>query len=371
MPHRKKPVRKMVRPRYRDELRAVLDSMQEGVIAVDGSGRVTHANSGAGLLLGTAVERAVGALLSDLLDLTSVLDAVKRVLAGAQGEVVVVRRGQGRHAEVIRVRTAPLRSRRNALAGAIVVMHDASEAERLALVRQEFISNASHELKTPVTAILAMIETLVDASPESPVDAATQTRYMLRIRDQADRLRLVIGDLLALSRLESVEARPRLKRVDLAVPVREAFDALATVAEGRDLQLHGTWPVDPVWVDADHEALHQAASNLIDNAIKYTTPPGRIDVRVRQLKQAGVMVARLEVKDTGIGIPADEQERVFERFYRVDRARSRDAGGTGLGLSIVKHVVRATHGTVHLTSAPGQGSRFELTWPSSASKAPR
>ena len=358
---RKKKLRERVKPRFRDELRAVLDSMLEGVIAVDSEQRVTHVNEGARLLLHTSASGAVGATLRTLVDEAAVRGPVARVLAGGPAETSLVRRRRGLREEIIRVRTAPLMGKRARLAGAVIVLEDISELERLNTVRQEFISNASHELKTPVTAILGMIETLVDAPDLEP---EMHQSFLTRIRDQARRLRALIDDLLTLSRLDSPDAPFACEPVDLAEPVREAFEAVAPVALTKSIALRGNWPKVPLIVEADREGLRQAASNLIENAVKYTQAGGRVEVRVLGVfDHAGRPRATLEVEDNGIGIAPADQERVFERFYRVDRGRSRDAGGTGLGLAIVKHIARATGGTIGLQSAPGRGSCFRLSWP--------
>ena len=349
------------RPRYRDELRAVLDSMLEGVIAVDGRGRIIHMNAGAELLACVGADDAVGRKLGAVVDLDAVRDVAERVLAGGGPEAALVRRKRGVREDVIQVRAAPLKGKGDKLAGAVIVFQDISELERLATVRQEFISNASHELKTPVTAILGLIETLVD-TPD--VDADTHDQFLVRIRDQARRLRALVSDLLTLSRLESPQSGFVTEPVDLTEPVRDAYEALLTLAQAKNIALTGAWPRGPVIVEADREGLRQAATNLIDNAIKYTPAGGRVAVRVlAALDLKGRPVGRLEVEDTGIGIAPADQERVFERFYRVDRARSRDAGGTGLGLAIVKHITRATGGEIELTSVPGRGSAFRLWWP--------
>lgn len=361
MTNRGKKKAARVKPRFRDELRAVLDGMLEGVIAVDSEGKVIHVNAGARLLLKRATEDAVGMALRKVVDEPAVREPVARVLTGGEAEDTLVRRRRGHREEVIRVRTAPLSGKRGRLAGAVIVLEDISELERLNTVRQEFISNASHELKTPVTAILGLIETLVDA-PE--IEPEMQQNFLVRIRDQARRLRALVGDLLTLSRLDSPDVPFTPEILDLSEPVREAFEALSPVALTKSIALRGSWPKQPLMIDADREGLRQAASNLIDNALKYTLPGGRVEVRVLATRGGdGSAHAQLEVEDTGIGIALADQERVFERFYRVDRARSRDAGGTGLGLAIVKHIVRASNGTIGLSSTPGRGSCFRIAWP--------
>lgn len=345
----------MIRPRYRDELRATLDSMLEGVLVVDCAERVLQMNDAARRLLRIR-DVVKGRRLKRVTDREEVRAAVARVLAGGAPETAQMRRRDGPRDEVIEVRTTPLKGKRGALTGAIVVLHDASELDRLARVRQEFIANVSHELKTPTTAILAMADTLVD-TPD--LDPATHDRFLERIRDQAQRMRAVVADLLTLSRLESPDAALAPEVLDLTEPVRDACEALAPVAAAKGVAFGVRFPDRPVRVEADREHLRQAASNLIDNAIKYTPAGGRADVAVGASRKRGW----LEVRDTGIGIALDDQERIFERFFRVDRARSRDAGGTGLGLAIVKHVARASGGRVDVTSAPGRGSTFRVSWP--------
>ena len=352
----KKKHKKLKRPRYRDELKAVLDSMLEGVIAVDGRGRVIHINDGARPVAHEPEGGAEGHPLADVVAVRELIAPVERVLAGGEPEAARVRRRRGMRETQFSVRVAPLSGKGGKLAGAVIVLQDVTELERLATVRQEFIANASHELKTPVTAILGLIETLVD-TPD--VEPATHADYLERVRDQAHRLSALVNDLLALSRLDAPGTAFAREALDLAEPVRDAFDALFAQALARDITLTAVWPRHPVLVQADREGVRQAASNLVDNAIKYTTGGGTVQVRVREAHGTG----RLEVEDSGIGIAPEHQERIFERFYRVDRARSREAGGTGLGLAIVKHIVRATGGTLELDSTPGKGSRFRLGWP--------
>jgi two-component system phosphate regulon sensor histidine kinase PhoR len=227
-------------------------------------------------------------------------------------------------------------------------------------VRRDFVANVSHEIKTPLTAVRGLIETLLD---DAGMGDETRRRFLGKARDQAARLSALITDLLALSRLESDQQPLDREALDLCRPVQESVRALLPAAEQKRLVVETALPGEPVMVLGDESALRQAIENLLDNAVKYTPEGGRIWVRVRGEPEAAVV----EVEDTGVGIEPDEQPRVFERFYRVDKARSRELGGTGLGLSIVKHIALAHGGDVSVESLPGRGSTFRLRLPLAAS----
>jgi two-component system phosphate regulon sensor histidine kinase PhoR len=309
----------LVRPRFRDELRAVLDSMLEGVVVVDNTGQVTHINGVARTLL--ELQGSLGQRFEEISNLKMVREPVRRVLAGGAAEAQQVRRTLGLREQVIQLRTAPLHGKKNVLAGAVVVLHDVSELDRLATIRQEFISNASHELKTPITAILAMAETLVE---EPDTDPERHRHFLMRIREQARRMGSIVSDLLTLSRLESPDLGFNMEVLSLADTVREVFDTLAPLAAAKDIAFLGYWPAKPVRIECDHQWLVQAAQNLIDNAIKYTHSGGRVEVRVlARWDDKGKLQGRLEVEDNGIGIAPVHQARIFERFYRVDQADRR------------------------------------------------
>jgi two-component system phosphate regulon sensor histidine kinase PhoR len=242
--------------------------------------------------------------------------------------------------------------------GAVLVFHDITDLRRLERMRQDFVANASHELKTPLASIKAYTETLLDWALK---DESVNRRFLERIDEQADRLNLLILDMLSLARLESSQEFFEHGPLNL-VPVLEAcLEGHRGRAEAKNLSL----TIDIGDLDgetlvlADEEAVRQIFDNLIDNAIKYTSEGGRTRVTC----SLGPDYVTVEVADTGIGIPRDELPRIFERFYRVDKARSRELGGTGLGLSIVKHLISSIRGQISVFSRPASGSRFIVRIP--------
>jgi two-component system phosphate regulon sensor histidine kinase PhoR len=255
------------------------------------------------------------------------------------------------------MRASPLRDSDNRIAGAVLVFNDVTEFRRLEAVRRDFVANVSHELKTPVTAIRGLVETLIDDA-EMPPDRKLD--FLRRIRDQSRRLTSLITDLLTVSRVESREWAPELERLDLRETARRSARSFRPLAEAKEIEMKVDLPAEPVYAYADADAMRQIVDNLLENAVKYTPPGGRVWVRVRTDEGLGVV----EVGDTGVGISPKYHARVFERFYRVDKARSRELGGTGLGLAIVKHLVQAQAGTVTVESDLGKGSLFRVRMPS-------
>jgi two-component system phosphate regulon sensor histidine kinase PhoR len=233
------------------------------------------------------------------------------------------------------------------------VASDISQLRRLEQVRQEFVANASHELKTPLASIKACVETLLDGALD---DIEIRVRFLQTVSEQTERLDKLVRDRLALTRIESEERQPTLHPVALASVVDLCIHQHVQNAERKQMRLITVPPEQPVQIFADEESLEQVLDNLIDNAIKYTNAGGTITVRWGAEGER----CRLEVEDTGIGIPQAHLPRVFERFYRVDRARSRELGGTGLGLSIVKHLVQIMGGSVSVSSRLGKGTTFTV-----------
>jgi two-component system phosphate regulon sensor histidine kinase PhoR len=258
--------------------------------------------------------------------------------------------------QVIQTIAAPLRDAGGDLGGAIVVLHDVSELRSLEKVRRDFIANISHELKTPLTAIRALVETLID---DTDMDAETHQRFLVKISDQSSRLANLVVDLLTISRLEADESNLEFESIDFRGPVGESYRTLLPHAEASQISVEPRLPDHPVTVEGDGEALRELVDNLLSNAIKYTPSGGRVQVRLIQEGSNAI----LEIEDTGIGMTAEDQSRVFERFYRVDKARSRQMGGTGLGLSIVKHVALSHGGNVSVRSETGRGSTFRVQIP--------
>jgi two-component system phosphate regulon sensor histidine kinase PhoR len=360
----------------RQQLRAVLSGMIEGVVALDANQRILFANERAQQLLEFPPASVGGRKLWEVVRQRSVQEVVERALAQAepQREELDWHGPTGRSLAVYASRLPGTPAR-----GAVLVLHDTSELRRLERLRQEFVANVSHELKTPLSVIKAAVETLLDGAMDDP---ANRGAFLEQIEDQSDRLYALILDLLSLARLESGTEGFEFQAVPVAPLIEGCLERHRARAEARGQQLEMVPPsldkengrernlpppslpvsVSPcldlaVW--ADEEAVEQIIDNLVDNALKYTPEGGRI--RVRWSASDGQVC--LEVEDTGIGIPARDLPRIFERFYRVDKARSRELGGTGLGLSIVKHLVQAMQGTIRAASQPGQGTTFTVRLP--------
>ena len=234
--------------------------------------------------------------------------------------------------------------------------HLFAELKRLEDVRRDFVANVSHELKTPLTASRGMVETILD-DPEMPDQ--TQRLFLSKIRDQNERLSALVNDLLALSRIQAEEKSLNFSDVDLQSLCEHSLNSFWSRLRDKNLEVRREFPDRAVVVQGDQESLEVAIGNLLDNAIKYSPDKARLDLTVEVTDQT----ARITVGDRGIGISAANQERIFERFYRVDTARSHALGGTGLGLSIVKHIALAHGGNVSVDSVEGAGSRFAFTLP--------
>ncbi|HLU37918.1 MAG TPA: ATP-binding protein [Planctomycetota bacterium] len=342
--------------RERAKLSAIIGSMVEGVVGVDAGEHVLHLNAAAAEMLGVDDGAIVGRPLLEVTRIPEVAQAVAAVLASgekASREVAIHEPGSAR---VLELEAAPLRDQGGAVHGAVVVLHDVTELRRLEAMRRDFVANVSHELKTPLTAIQGMVDTMVD-DPAMPDDV--RTRFLQKVQRQAHRLGSLVSDLLVLARIEAAQPAVERHALDLREPVRESCQQLAAAAGRKRLRLHVELPDAPVTVDGEPEALRQAVDNLLSNAIRYTPEGGQVTVGVH----ARDGDAEVVVRDTGIGIAAEHLDRIFERFYRVDKARSRELGGTGLGLSIVKHVALAHGGTVSVESRPGHGSAFRVRIP--------
>jgi signal transduction histidine kinase len=322
----------------------ILASMEEGVLLFDHDGARVFANA--------ALERHLGDVPgnADLLLPTTLRNAVRR--AGFTGAVVRAEAETGAPTRWLRATAQPVGTDGSVM----LVVRDVTEARRLDAVRRDFVANASHELKTPVASIRAAAETLRDGAIDDPPAARKFTEQLER---DADRLARIVSDLLDLSRLEA--GSERVERVALDALAAETAERLRDAAEaagvGLDLQADGVPEIAGSARD-----LSLLVSNLVDNAIRYTAPGGRIFVEV--VAEPDIVVVR--VRDTGAGIPQRDLPRIFERFYRVDRARSRDTGGTGLGLAIVKHVAENHGGTVTVSSELNVGSTFEVRLPTTA-----
>jgi two-component system phosphate regulon sensor histidine kinase PhoR len=333
---------------------AILASMVEGVLAVDHQLRVTFCNEAFARAVGARLPVAANAPALELVRDPEFIDMLGRVVASG-GNLKLRLQLTAAEGRAFEVQAAPLAGA-GARRGAIAILHDITDLERLERVRKDFVANVSHELRTPLTAIRGYAETLLDGALE---DQENNRRFLEIIRAHSVRLNNIASDLLALSELES-GGEPAASE---PVSVREALEAaLHTVESEARLREVALKPgaFEDACVPGRRIRLEQALVNLLDNAIKFNRPGGEVLIEVR--RDAGGLV-RIEIADTGVGSPSEDLPRIFERFYRVDKARSREVGGTGLGLSIVKHVVERMHGTVAVSSRLGEGSTFTLTLP--------
>jgi len=335
-----------------DRLATVLGSMIEGVVAVDESQRIHFANKAAQTLLEFSGPSDVGRPLWEVVRHPTLQQVVNDALAGRDRTTVELDLPR-KHATVAMLAT---RLPGNPCPGVVLVLHDVTELRRLENLRREFVSNVSHELKTPLTAIQACTETLLAGAIDEPEHCR---QFVARIEEHAERLHALILDLLRLARIESTTDVFDLQPVALAEVVDHCVDEHRPLAEAKKISLAIEPPPEPLRVRADEEGLHTILSNLVDNAVKYTPTGGRVSLRWRAEGKNAVIA----VEDTGPGIAEEHQGRIFERFYRVDKARSRELGGTGLGLSIVKHLVHVFGGTVEVRSQPGHGSTFTVRLP--------
>jgi two-component system, OmpR family, phosphate regulon sensor histidine kinase PhoR len=336
-------------------LQTVLGSMVEGVLAVGPDRKILLANDAGRQLLDFATPEPVGKPLLAVTRARPVHEAVVRALATtAPVETEFEAPGVAR-------RTLALRATRLPGApcpGVMVVLHDMTELRRLENLRRELVANVSHELKTPLSAIKGYAETLRLGAVNDPDH---NLHFVQRIEEQAERLHQLILDILQIARVESGQQTFELDHVPVADLIELAAAQFAAAAAAKDIRLEKELPPDDATAWADEEGVRTILSNLIDNALKYTPSGGRIAIRGIASESQIVLI----VEDSGIGIPEKEQARIFERFYRVDRARSRELGGTGLGLSIVKHLSQAFGGNVSVESQPGRGSTFRVELPRS------
>ncbi len=344
--------------RQRNEWEAILSSMVEGVLAIDEGERVIRVNQAGAALLGVDPEKVQGRMLQEVVRNGELQRLAADVLGSqrpASAELsVLTREGQQRQ---LHAQGTVLGGPQDRPQGALLVLHDITQLRRLESVRRDFVANVSHELRTPVTSIKGFVETLLDGAMHQPADTE---RFLRIVAAQTDRLQSIIDDLLALSRLEQDAEKEAIATAP--APVRKVLEAAAAIcrlkAEAKNI---------PLEIECDEglsarinaALLEQAVLNLIDNAVKYS-PAGQ-PVRIAAVCAEGELV--ISVEDHGYGIAREHLPRIFERFYRVDRARSRELGGTGLGLSIVKHIAQAHGGYAAVQSTVGEGSLFTIHLP--------
>jgi two-component system phosphate regulon sensor histidine kinase PhoR len=342
--------------RQQNEREAMLSSMEEGVLAIDNEGTILSLNKACATLLHEEPARLQGRSIYEVIRKADLLRFIELALASAgpvEGELQI----RGASDRWVSAHGTLLRDPQRGKIGVLIVLHDVTRLRHLEEVRRDFVANVSHELRTPITSIKGFLETLADGAFEDHQNAPRFLQIMLR---QVNRLDAIIGDLLTLSRIEKgtegqlIEVAPEPIRAILLA----AIEMCEKKAAAKPVRIELDCPED-LTAEINAALLEQAAVNLLDNAIKYSNPDGRIELSAAG--EGADLVIR--VKDCGCGIDEKHLPRLFERFYRVDKARSRELGGTGLGLAIVRHIALAHRGTVSVESKLGAGSTFCLRLP--------
>jgi two-component system phosphate regulon sensor histidine kinase PhoR len=341
--------------RARDRLEAVLKGMVEGVLLIDQNNQVILANRALKEMLGLSADPS-GQAASDVIRNADLLALINQA---RQGKPLVFgqMRTLGPPKRYLEVSVVNL-DKSELGAGRVVVLHDITELKRTEEVRRDFVANVSHELRTPLAAIRGSVETLLDGALDSPEDAR---RFAEMISRQVVRLQRIVQDLLDLAALESGSLESQLEDVPAGPFCETLVGMVEDMAQVQGVKLSCQLPEENLVFRADRRRLEQAVLNLLDNAVKYTDAGGSVTLSVK--KELGQV--SITVSDTGLGIAAEHLPRLFERFYRVDKNRSREMGGTGLGLSIVKHLAQSQGGQVEVQSQPGKGSNFRLILPDS------
>ena len=333
---------------------ALFNSMVEGVLLLGSDGKIQLTNQSLVKLLDLTADIREQPI-AEALRWPALTDLVARV-ATENRAIETELEFQGREPRSLEVEATTYIDQDGKQQGIILVFHDITRLKQLENTRREFVANVSHELRTPLSMIKGYVETLLDGAKDDP---AQVTRFLQIIDKHADRLTYLIEDLLTISKLESGQIVLNAQRVNLREQTQRVLDDLRARASERQSTIENLLP-DNLWAQADADRLQQVLFNLVENAVKYGRSEGRVSIGAKALPDRMIQVW---VQDDGPGIPPEAKERVFERFFRVDKARSRETGGTGLGLSIVKHIVQAHGGKAWVESELGQGSAFYLTLP--------
>ncbi|MGO9113930.1 MAG: ATP-binding protein [Thermoguttaceae bacterium] len=342
--------------RQRNERDAILSSMVEGVLAIDTDERLLRMNDAAARLLGVDVARVEGRSLPEIvrsIDLHKLVAAVISTQQPVEGEVVL----RDRQPRFLHVHGTVLRDTPEGHNGALLVLHDITDRKRLESIRRDFVANVSHELKTPVTSIQGYVETLLDGAMN---DGEQREKFLKIVAKHTERLHAILEDLLTLARVEQEGEKPQsvLGSESLRSVLEAAIADCGVKAEEKSMQVQLTCPAE-LTASMNASLLEQAVVNLIENAIAYSPPGQTVEVSCLESE----IEIEIRVRDHGCGISREDLPRIFERFYRVDKSRSRDSGGTGLGLAIVKHIVQLHGGRTAVQSIPAEGSTFSIFLP--------
>ncbi len=334
-----------------NKLNAILTSMGEGVLAVDSNYKVILANRSMAELINEAEESLIGKDLIEVIQSYQLVEVVADTLATSKSIETEIKLYPSSR-RTIAVTSSPLEDENSETIGAVIVLRDVTELRRLESMRKEFVANVSHELRTPLTSIKGFVETILNGKTN---DAALVERFLTIVNGETDRMITLINDLLDLTKIENRKQKLIFEPVNIRKIFEDTITVLSSKAEQKEIVVENK--LDDIIVLGDPKLLRQVSVNLIDNAIKYNKEGGR--VWVDAAVEDGT--ACISVNDTGFGIPSDHLDRIFERFYRVDKGRSRHQGGTGLGLSIVKHIIDRHNGKIWAESEFGEGTRVKFT----------
>ncbi len=341
------------------QLYSVLDNMTSGVVMIDPSGRMMLLNRRAEEVLGFEHREMVGRPYSEAKQQYELSQIIQQGLEKQEAvhEEITFYFPEER---LLELNLVPVYQSDDSFGGLLLVLHDVSAIRRLERMRSEFVANVSHELKTPITAIKGFAETLLGGAVDDPV---MSKQFMQIIYDESERLNRLIGDILELSKIESRRVPLQFSPIDLASFMERSMTILESEAARKSITM--TLDNAPgIYLEADEDRLRQVVANLLQNGISYTPEGGKVSVRTSLVQsEGGSEMVQIRIVDTGIGIPRKDLPRIFERFYRVDKARSRVSGGTGLGLSIVKHLVELHHGSITVDSTVGVGTAFTIELP--------
>ncbi|MCA9439875.1 MAG: PAS domain-containing protein, partial [Candidatus Omnitrophica bacterium] len=341
----------------RSELEAVFTSMVEGVIAVDMDYRCLNMNRAASHFLGVSLPKVLGKRIDSFVRNEELFELLNRSMESREVTERDITLVSGVEERIYQVRGTLLHDASRNEIGVLLVFNDVTDLRKLQSLGKEFVANVSHEIKTPITSIRGFTETLLDGAKEDPEDTE---RFLTIVMKQARRLEAIVEDLLSLSRLDqSDEADTNLlEDCNLEPLVSSCIQGFEQQAAEKSINIEFQSPPE-YWVQANSNLLEQALGNLIDNAIKYSEPDRGIQLTIEEVENEAV----ISVRDQGIGIPEEHFPRLFERFYRVEKGRSRKLGGTGLGLAIVKHIAKLHLGRVSVQSVHGKGSTFSIHLP--------
>jgi two-component system sensor histidine kinase VicK len=336
----------------KNKVEAILTHMADGLIALDGAGRIIKLNPAAERMLEAREAEVLGRYPHEVWPDVQWEMPLTRAIEENQALAQEMRIGS----QVFMAHFKPLYGERNQPAGTVIVLHDITELARLETMRRDFVANVSHELKTPLTTVKSYVETLLDGAADDP---ELRNRFLHVVKSETDRMARLVKDLLHLSELDQGAANWNIQPDELPPLVEECLSRLAVPIERKQLVIHRQFAPDTPLALFDRDKLQQVLINLLANAIEFTPAHGEITVTVGPLDQ----MVQVVVKDSGIGIPREDLPRIFERFYRVDKARSRTLGGTGLGLAIARQIVELLGGSISIDSQLGVGTQVAFTVP--------